>query len=158
MISMEHGEFTKIVPKQIFQAQSLLLLTKFLGKQGIYDGSGFFLDVPLNTTYTSFRTIVNGLKGNPFIDRGTKAMFLNLVWVDPNIDMWNFLQLNFEFADNYQIINPEITLRNFRPNAFDWSGAAIFALFNILKIVFSSLIVSFLVFNIVFGILFRQKI
>lgn len=61
-----------------------------------YPSSGYNLDVPGNLSFNELRAFFQKLQDNGFIDKATRALFLNINLYSENLNAWFVVQLLFE--------------------------------------------------------------
>ncbi|ESO05739.1 hypothetical protein HELRODRAFT_171406 [Helobdella robusta] len=73
-----------------------------------YDGGGYYID--LNTTMNSSQIIINNLKNNLWIDRGTRAVFIDFTVYNANINLFCTVKLIAELPPTGGIV-PSYVIR-----------------------------------------------
>lgn len=80
----------------IYRTDKELNGTSYAGTFGTYPGAGFYQD--LSTTRAKTKAIVEGLKENRWIDRGTRVVFLDFTIYNPNVNLFTVSKYAFTFT------------------------------------------------------------
>lgn len=63
-----------------------------------YGGGGFSIDLPVNLTMGAIRAVLTSLKEQHWTDKGTRAVFVDMVTYNPPLNIFVSCRLSFEFT------------------------------------------------------------
>lgn len=104
------------------------------GRFGVYPGSGYVVDLPSNLTVTA--EAIAGLRRQGWIDRATRAVFVDMSTFNANTATFTSVRLLFEFLPTGGIM-PFPTLLVLRPLLYQSTADYVRALFEALFVAYT---------------------
>jgi hypothetical protein len=84
----------------------------------LYGAGGFVVDIPV-TTEADFRAALQTMRSQGYLDRGTRAIFINLNMYHPSLRRYHSIQLLAEFLVSGNIIVLDQKFRTFRVDLYE---------------------------------------
>lgn len=66
----------------------------YTGKLATYDGGGFYVDFP--STYEEAKELIESLKKNGWITRGTRCVFVDFTVYNANLNLFSFVKYGID--------------------------------------------------------------
>ena len=99
-----------------------------------YSASGHVVDIPADEA--AFRSTIEQLRDDMFIDRATRAIFFNVNLYNQNLDMYQSVQLLFEFLATGAIVTHDVRIITNRIDPFFTAADQFRAVVLIVTLVF----------------------
>lgn len=87
--------------------------SSFLGKLQTYPGSGYRVVLPLDHTRAIDEIVIGRLMAHRFIDRATRAVFVDVTLYNPSLDLLALVKVVFEFPAAGSVL-PSLSIRLLR--------------------------------------------